>query len=180
MAVNNQQMGAYLPTTSVYDVQQINSIEGVSPDLKELLIRLYQNLNVMAVRVNQSVAGFLPEQQFINGKLLYPSKSYTYPHPWSSVWRQVYIKVITFGTLPNSAGTISVAHNIDITGLTTFITINGAANDPSTSFIPLPYASPTLADNISVEVTATDVVITVGKDQSAYTSAYVVLEYVQQ
>ena len=43
-----QQHGAYAPTTFIWDVEQLQHIEVTSPEFKELLVRLYQNLNLMA------------------------------------------------------------------------------------------------------------------------------------
>jgi hypothetical protein len=46
-------------------------------------------------------------------------------------------------------------------------------------YIPLPYASPTLVNNIQLSVDATNVTITTGIDYSAYTVTYVILEYIK-
>ena len=51
MALNVQTLGTQLPTTYIWDVSQIQNLN-ISSDFKELLIRLYQNLNTMANVIN--------------------------------------------------------------------------------------------------------------------------------
>ena len=74
----------------------------------------------------------------------------------------VYTKAVSCGTLPN-ATTDTTAHGI--TGIDNIISITGFAKDPATpEYIPLPYSSPTLVDNILVKVGATNITITTGAD----------------
>ena len=57
--------------------------------------------------------------------------------------------------------------------------IYGVASDlAGTTFMPLPYASPVLADNIELWVDNANVNIKVGKDRSSYTVSYIVVEYI--
>ena len=44
--------GLYIPTTSVWDVSEIYSTDVTKPEFKELLVRMYQNLNNMAMATN--------------------------------------------------------------------------------------------------------------------------------
>ena len=96
--------------------------------------------------------------------------------------RYVYRKVIDFGALPNAA-TKSVAHGITTTATTVFTNIYGASTDPGasaiTASIPLPFSSPTLNENIKLNVDATNVNVTTGIDYTAYTETYIILEYIQ-
>lgn len=85
--------------------------------------------------------------------------------------------VINCGTLPDN-GTITVPHGIDVTANTIFTRIYGTANDPSTSFIPIPFVD-TAGNHIEVNVDATDVNIVTTADYTAYTTTYVVLEWVE-
>ena len=85
--------------------------------------------------------------------------------------------VVNFGALPNT-GTTSVAHGITITANTRFTRIYGVANDPSTSFIPLPFID-TAGNSVELNVDATNVNIITPSDYTAYTVTYVVLEYVE-
>lgn len=97
--------------------------------------------------------------------------------------RYVYRKVIDFGALPN-ATTKSVAHGISTSQNTRFTRIYGTSTDPGassiTSAIPIPYVDPgTLANGIELNVDATNVNVTTAVNYSAYTTTYIVLEYVQ-
>jgi len=85
--------------------------------------------------------------------------------------------VVVMGTLPN-AGTITVAHGIPVTANTVFTYIGGAATDPGTGSIPLPFVD-TGGAHIEVNVTATDINIVTTVDWTAYTIAYVVLEWIE-
>ncbi len=96
--------------------------------------------------------------------------------------RYTYRSVVDFGTLPN-AGSTSVSHGITTTANTLFTRIYGVATDPGgaaiTRAIPLPFVDPSaLANGILLEVNATNVVITTAIDYSAFTTTYVVLEYI--
>lgn len=85
--------------------------------------------------------------------------------------------VVNVGALPNTA-TKSVAHGINVTANTVFTRIYGTANDPSTSFIPLPFVDAGLS-HIELNVDATNVNIVTLADYTAYTTAYVVLEWIE-
>jgi len=98
-------------------------------------------------------------------------------------YRFTYRKVIDFGALPNAA-TKSVAHGITTTNTTIFTRIFATATDPAASTvnqaIPIPYVDPnTLANGIEINVDATNVNITTAANYTAYTTTYVVLEYIQ-
>ena len=180
MATTTASMGAFIPTTNIWDVAQVYEIDINSPEFKELLVRLYQNINNIALSVNIRDAGYYNTQEFVNGQLYFPNPALTSASPITPVFRQVYRQVVNFGVLPNT-GTTSIAHNITVTPTTTFTRIYATASDPSgNNYVPIPYASCTaVADNIELAVTATNVVITTGSNRSNFTITYVVLEYLQ-
>lgn len=178
MTNNSSTVGSFVQTTQVWDVAQLYQTDVNSPEFKELLVRMYQQINNIAVSINTRDAAYYDTQEFVNGQLLFPnpalnSSTSTYP-----AYRQIFRMVINFGTLPNTA-TKSVAHGITITQATSFTRIYATATDPSTLFIPIPYASPTLVNNIEINVDPTNVNITTGSDRTAFTTCYVILEYVQ-
>lgn len=89
----------------------------------------------------------------------------------------VYRKVINFGALPNST-TKRIPHNISFNSVTRMTHIYGTATDPSSlSYIPLPFSSPTLVENVKLEANQKEIVITTGQDYSNYVFTYVVIEY---
>lgn len=93
--------------------------------------------------------------------------------------RPTYRMVVDFGALPNTS-TKTVAHNIDFTTEFSVTRIYGAATDPvNLVYIPLPYSSPTLANNIELFVDGTNVTVTTGSNRSAFTRCTIVIEYLK-
>ncbi|MCK9570512.1 hypothetical protein M0R72_16310 [Candidatus Pacearchaeota archaeon] len=176
--------GNFIPTTQVWDVSAIRNIDVTKPEFKELLVRMYQNLNTMTLTLNNKESSFYDVQETVKGQSFFASQATsntTSPRPEG---RQVFNKVINFGALPNTA-TKTIAHDIDIKRGFIFTRIYGtstmqATTTPSNfSAIPLPYSTPVLADNIALYVDATTVGVTTGADWSAWTTTYIVLEYLK-
>lgn len=177
---DEQLTGAFIPTTNIWDVSSIASMDVRSPEFKELIIRIYQNLNNMALSINIRDAGYYNLSPFVNGQLFFPNQSLSSQTSQTPQFRQVIRKVINFGALPNTSSK-SVPHGIPINSQFTFTRIYGAASDTSgNTYIPIPYASPTLANNIQLDVGTRDVVITTGAARSNFAVCYVILEYLNQ
>jgi len=173
------QVGAFIPTTNIWDPTEIYSTEVTSPEFKELLVRLYQNLNSMAMAVNLKDTGYYDTSEFVTGQKYFPKPGLTSLSAEVPAFRQTYRKVINFGTLPNT-GTTNVAHGITVDANTIFTRIYGTATDPTgLSYLPLPYASSTAANNIELKVDNTNVTIITGSNRAAYTITYVVVEYLK-
>lgn len=86
----------------------------------------------------------------------------------------IYKKTIDFGTLPNNTE-ISIAHGISNIGVV--VKIEGAAKSSTTNNqIPLPFVSTTLANQIYVTTTPTDIVVGCGSDRSTL-YGYITLYY---
>lgn len=97
----------------------------------------------------------------------------------SQKFRNVYRKVIDFGSLPNSSSK-SVAHGINFTSEFTMTRMYATATDPNNRvYIPIPYASPVSVDSIGIYSDSTNVNIFTGTARSNFTRCYVVLEYVK-
>lgn len=174
------QFGSFVPTNFIWDVQQLNQVDVNSPEFKELLVRLYQNINLMAIALNTKDSAYYNTQEFVNGQLYFPNPSYNSSTAAQPGFRQVYRKVLNYTTaLPNN-GSTSIAHGISCTAQTTFTRIYATASDiTGFNYIPIPYASPTLANNIELRVDATNVTITTGSNRTNFTKTYIVLEYMQ-
>lgn len=171
--------GAYVPTTQVWDVSEIYSTEVTSPEFKELLVRLYQNLNTQSLSINNKSSGMYDTSEFVNGKTFFPNPSLNSTTSTKPTERNVFRKVINFGALPNTA-TKSVVHDITATSNVTFTQIYGATSNPTGKlYLPLPYASSVLNDNIELYVDATQVHVITVADYSAYTTTYIILEYLK-
>lgn len=176
---NGSNVGAFVPTTNVWDVGQLHDVDVTSPAFKELLVRLYQNINAIALALNIKDSGYYVTEEFVNGQVYFPNPSLSSQTSSKPVLRQVYRRVVNFGALPNTASK-TVAHNLSITNGYTFTRIYGAAsNTTGTTYIPLPYSSPVLANNIELSVDATNVTITTGSNRTSFTTTYVVLEYIK-
>lgn len=178
MALESEQVGLFIPTTDVWDIQQLFEGEITNEKLKLLLVRLYQNINLISLAVNLKDSGIYSNiEPFVNGQTWFPNPAYnsstdTYPSP-----RQDYRLVINFGALPDTA-TKSVLHNIPINSGYTFTRIYGCATDTTgLTAIPIPFASPVLANNIQLDIDATNVNITTGSNRTNYNECYVIIEY---
>lgn len=147
----------------------------IPEDQSEKDLKLRDYLNEIATATNTKDSGIYDAVETITGQQFLPTFSTSTAS--NLTYRGVFRKVIDFGALPN-AGSKSVAHGITFGSTFSATRIYGAATNPSTSFIPIPFASPTLNLNISLEITATNVVITTGVDRTAYTRCFVVIEYI--
>lgn len=179
MALQPQDQNNYgisLTTTFLFDVDDIQELE-IKPEFKETLIRLYMNLNRMLLALNKKENGYYPLNQILSGQQFFPNPSASYLE--QSNYREVFRLVINFGALPN-ATTKSVPHNIAINAGVSFTHIYGTATDPvNFNYIPLPYASPTLIDNIELKVDATNVTVITGINRTAFTETYIVLDFMK-
>jgi hypothetical protein len=173
--------GSFVATTYLLDPAEIQQADIPGTALKEILVRLYQSFNSTSLSMNTRDAGYYVQEEFVCGQIYYPNPantSTTGTRPAGAEFRQVFRKVIDFGALPNNA-TKSVAHGIMITSGFSFTRIYATATNPSTAFIPIPFASSTAGDIISLDVYATNVNITTASDKTAFTITYVVLEYIK-
>ena len=191
--------GAFLPTTNIWDVTEIYSTEVTSPEFKELLVRLYQNLNNMSMMINVKDSAIYTTDEFVCGQTYFSNPNLNSTTTTAPTQRQVYRKIINsfdatatpkaYTPLPNAAGLITFPHGLTITTGYSFTRIYGVTSDPVNKiYLPLPYASGVLVegtpnvatDVIELSVDDTNVNITVGKDRSAFTMTYIVLEYIKQ
>lgn len=180
MVTNATKYGSFVPTTNVWDVAEIYRIEDLKPEFRELLVRLYQNLNLMSLSLNTRDAAYYNTDEFVNGQVFFPNPALSSQTTTMPTFRQVLRLVVNFGALPNT-GTKTVAHNIPINSQYTFTRIYGAASDTTgLNYIPLPYASPVLANNIELSVDATNVIVTTGSNRSNFNVTYIILEYLRQ
>lgn len=157
-------------TTPLLDITRLQGKNLDSPEFKEFMIRLTQYLNLLALSSNGKDDGTYSTAADSNGQSFWSLNPGETP-------RAVNRVVIDFGALPNNT-TKSVAHNITINATTIFTRIYATANDPSTSFIPIPYADSAGTDNIELDIDANNVNITTASDKRGYTSCYVILEWI--
>jgi hypothetical protein len=177
-----QNRGYFIPTTQNWDVTELYETDVNSEKFKEMFVRMYQNLNNMAQQVNLKSSGLYNMQEFASGETFYPSPSSSSTSGTNPSPRPVFRKVLNMlpsGTLPNT-NTLTVAHGLTLTSGNTLTRLYGAAtNTAGTSYIPIPYSSPTLADNIELYMDATNVYIKTGSNRTGYTKCNVVIEYLK-
>lgn len=174
------QYGAFLQTTQIWDVADIEQIDVKSPEFKELIVRLHQQINNVVNVLNIKDTGQYQLSEFVNGQVFFSNPALSSATVQVPEDRQVMRKVIYWTTALPNAGTVAIPHGITCTPMTTFTRIYGVANDTAgKNYIPLPYASPTLINNIELKVDATNVTIITGSNRTNFTKTYIVLEYLQ-
>lgn len=172
--------GAFLQTTQIWDITDVQSVDVNSKEFKDLLVRLHQQVNNIVNVLNIKDTGRYDLSEFVNGQVFFSNPALSSGTAQVPEDRQVMRKVLYYTTALPNTGTATIAHNITCTGVTTFTRIYGATNDTSgKNYIPLPYASPTLANNIELRVDATNVYIITGSNRTNFTQTYLVLEYLQ-
>lgn len=172
--LQQENAGLYVGTTQVWDVAQLYEVEITSPEFKELLVRMYQQIGKIATGLNLKDTGMYFDQEIVSGQTFFPLDISDL-----NTNRSAFRKLVIIGPLPN-AGLKQVPHGIAVDANTSWTRIYGAATDPvALTGIPLPYASPTLNQNISLSVDQTNVNITTAINYSTYTTCYVVLEFLK-
>jgi hypothetical protein len=166
--------GGFIATTNVWDVGSLQETDVNSVEFKELLVRLYQNVNNIAILLNLKHTGYYPlSQEFVDGKLFFPN-----PNNPSQQFRQEFRMTINFGQLPNT-GAKSVPHGIPITSGVTFTQFYATASDTTNKqYIPIPYTEAS-GLNISLSADATNVTIETVSDRSNFNVCYVVCSYLK-
>jgi hypothetical protein len=163
--------GSFVPTTNVWDISRLHDVELGSPEFRELLVRLYQTVNTIALALNTKDSAFYLTEEFTTGQVFF--------NPTSSSQldlRPGFRKLINIGAL--GAGIKNVAHGLAIATTWKLVFINGAASNTATlSYYPLPFVG-VAANNIEIRVTATDVVIN-NNSGATFSDAYVILEFVK-
>lgn len=143
------------------------------PSEKDLKLRQY--LNDIATATNSKDSGIYDSIQTVTGQQFLPTFSNTTGS--NANYRGVLRKVVDFGALPNATSK-TVAHGITFNTNQSVTKLYAAATDPNTSWIPIPFASPTLNLNISLEMDTTNITITTGVDRTGYTRCFVIVEWI--
>ena len=164
-----QNTGSYVPTTNVWEVARLYEVDVNSPDFKELLVRLYQNVNNIAIVLNTKATGYYINEEFVSGKLFF--------NPTSN--RPLELRpgyIMTVNTGPLGTGVTAINHGVPVTNTFKWMFISGAATNTTTLVgYPLPYADAS-GNNIQVSVTATQVIIN-NASGITFTDSQVTLEY---
>lgn len=172
--------GAFVPTTTVLDPAEIYTTDLESRQFKELIVRLYQTVNNLSLAVNLKDSGYYVDQEFVTGQQYFPNPALSSTTSQTPTYRQTFRKVVNFGALPNTA-TKQVAHGITFGNGFSATRIYGAATDPTTPlWAPIPYSSPTLANNIELYIDGTNVKVITGSNRTNFSTCYIIIEYIKQ
>lgn len=164
--------GQFVSTTSVFDVGRLYEVEVSSPEFKDLLVRLYQQVNNLSVSSNNKISGYYLQEEFITSANYFNPNS---PDPLQL--RPEFRKTFNIGALP--AGVTNFAHNLAITNTWIFTHIYGAASDNvGSNYYPLPFSSAGGAANIELRVDAVNIVIT-NNSGINFTSCIVTLAFLK-
>lgn len=167
----NQNAGLFLPSTFVWDASRLYDINVNSEEFKEIIVRLHESTNSIAISMNLKDSGYYPLTEFVSGQLLFSNTA-----GQAELFRQAYRLVVNIGALP--PGIKSVFHNLAIMTGWSFMHIYGTANtNVSNDYYPMPWAGAAGA-YISLNVNATQVVID-NQSGVSFLDSYVVLEYVK-
>ena len=181
----NSQMdnvGLFLPTTYEFDVAQLQDVNVNTPEFKELLVRLYGNVNEIVSALNLKETGKYTLTEFVTGKTWYPISN-------PMVERPAFRIVVPFGALVNNACK-QVPHGITVTPTFRIKIIDCVANRPQNlpgtpfSAVPIPYVSTTnppegveiFIGGVNITICTTSIVT----DWTQYTDVDVILEYTKQ
>lgn len=168
-----QNTGLFVQTTNVWEISQVTEVDINSDDFRQLLVRLYQNVNEIAIALNKKQTGYYLEEEFVDSSVFFNPASDS-----PEELRPEYRKVIDMGSV--GPGVTSKAHDLTIESTWSFTRIYGAGSNTTTNdYYPFPWASTGGATNIELKVNATDVVIT-NNTGLTFPTCIVVLEYLKQ
>lgn len=149
-------------------------------DARRLITNALREVTEVA---NDSVKPLYITSETLAGKRWDPADTSSLNDP--NEFRNVYRKVINLEGLNDFSTTSpqTVPHGISTTEDTFITQLYGVATDPAASAlnsaIPLPYVNiNSLAECIELRMDATNIILESGTNYSAYTQAWVVVEYV--
>lgn len=170
------EVGQFIPTSQVWEIAQLQETDVTKPEFKELLVRLYQQVNNIALSLNVKDSARYHTGEFVNGQVFFPNPALDSTSTTTPTERQVYRKVINGPAMPAfpAPGFIDIPHGLTVTTGYTFTRIYGAISDTvNRRYAPLPN------QDILVRVDANNVRITTIADYHTYNVCYVVLEYLK-
>jgi hypothetical protein len=183
MEQNN--VGLFIDTTQIWD-EYLQASQG-EIDSRELFLRLYQNINKIAIALNLKDSGLYSQTEFVNGQQWCPINEITNftgvvasnDSKVNADPRQVYRKIVFCGALLNAAAK-TIPHGIVITDTTKFVRMYGAANTintiPTKLYKPIPCTG---VDPIDLLVDETNITLITTTNMTAFNEVWVVLEYLK-
>lgn len=165
--------GSFIATTPQLDVSEINR----EADIKSLMTRVYLVLNTMSMAINLKDTGYYSKEEFVCGRLFYPSGDNNSNTSNYLQYRPVFRLVLDCGALPN-ATTKLIPHGLNTTGYTLTKLSGSATNTSRWGAIPLPYLAG-IGTSVAVWMDGTNINIQTSGNMSSYNKSSVVIEYVK-
>jgi hypothetical protein len=167
-----QNTGLYVPTTSVWDMGLISDIDTNSAEFKDLLVRLYQNINNIVLSLNLKRSGYYMNEEFVTGEQFFNPVD-------NSPLMTVGSFDKTFYAVAIGAGVTNIPHGLTVGTTWEWIRIYGALTDNiGFNGYPLPFASVSGTANIEVRVDSTNIIIT-NSSGVTFTSVRVIIDYLK-
>lgn len=162
--------GLFIATTDVWEISQLMEVNVNSEEFKLLLVRLYQNINNIALALNLKDSAYYVLEEFVDGQ-----KFFSITDDANNL-RDNFRRVFNIGAL--GAGVTTVAHGLAITNQWTFTRIYGTATDNiGNNFYPIPFAGAAGA-YISLRADLTNVIVD-NNSGVAFNKCIVVLEFLK-
>jgi hypothetical protein len=170
-----QNVGSYVGSTQVWDVNEIYKLN-IDQAFKELLVRLYQNINNVNNVLNLKTTGLYPLSEFVTSGQFFPDPNFSSFTGTVPANRQIFRTTVNTGAL--AGGAKAVAHGIPVTSAFTFIYIGGVASDQvGLNYYPFNYANSS-GNDLRMYADGTNINI-VNNTGINFTASYVVLEYIK-
>lgn len=183
MADGSENRGLFVPTTYSWDISRLEQIENLDPQLKQLLSRLYENINQISLTLNKKMSGVYDNtQEFVTGNTFFPNPAFSSITANIASPRQEFRSVINFGALPNAV-TKSFAHNLILNSSWRFTNIYASATDTTNLIgIPIPYVSNgglVGAGPVEIWVDSINININTTVNMTNFDQCIVVIEYLK-
>lgn len=182
MATQGINYGLTVPTTNVWDADaaRLQDISVTSPEFKELLVRLYQNLNLISTVLNLKDSAYYDTNEFVTGQSYFPNPALNSSTSTVATYRPTYRLVVNFPGGLTINGVNTAPHHLSINSGFTFTRIYAVASDTTNlKYIPIPYASGAAGTDIELSVDSTNVIITTSSNRSSFNVCYCVLEFMK-
>ena len=164
--------GDFVHTTSLYDID-MSALDVNSQDFKQLIVKLQQTVNNIALVLNRKESGQHILEEFVTGAQFFNP---TDPNPL--LLRPEYRKVFNTGAI--GAGATVIAHGLTIDANWHLIYLGGGADDNAGfNYYPIPFSSAGGAANIEIVMNAVNITIT-NNSGIAFTSGIVVVLFLKQ
>jgi len=177
--------GSFVPTTNIWDVSRLLEVEVTSPEFKELLVRLYQNVNALSLALNTKDSALYFQEEFVSGQV-WTNLLSSDPNDQIQGFRKV-IMASSNPLIPDPpvlpAGITNFPHGLVPLPSTSatytgwkFVEIRGVASNTQTLlYYPINYAG---VNNIAAFVNATNVVVE-NNSGIDFDKVIIVLEYIK-